>query len=395
MSVRYVFSVLFLLNLFNYIDRQVLYAVFPLIQTDLHLTDGQLGLLASVFMLVYMCYAPLMGVLADRFSRPRLMGLSALLWSAATLASASAKNFAHLIMARGMIGVGEGGFTTMAQPFLAEHYPPEKHALKLALFGLALPLGSALGYMLGGLLGHTWGWRIALMVLSIPGMFLALCVSFLPDPGRQRRTPPPGWLQYRTLFTHKPFLYVCLVQTVITFMMGGFSAWVPTYLFRYLNLNIAQAGVYFGGLVILCGTLGTYAGGKLTDAWLKKSSHAYARVMKLALLGCLLPIGLGLCATQLTTVLFCFGLAITFLFLPTGAIAAALVASTPANVRATAFAINIFMIHLLGDALSPVLIGGLSTTWGLRAAFWICTAVIMPGLWCCNRLLRHNVSLEN
>ena len=174
------FAVLFLLNLFNYIDRQVLYAVFPLVQTDLHISDFQLGSLASVFMLVYMCYAPICGYLADRKNRPHLIAISALIWSAATLAGGAAKNFTHLLTARGAVGIGEGGFTTIAQPFLAEHYPKEKHAWILGLFGLALPLGSALGYILGGVIGQTWGWRLAFMSVSIPGVLLALLAWFLP-----------------------------------------------------------------------------------------------------------------------------------------------------------------------------------------------------------------------
>ena len=390
MNTRRLFWVLFLLNLFNYIDRQVLYAVFPLLQTDLHLSDSQLGLLAWVFMAVYMCYAPVMGYLADRYRRPHLIGLSALVWSIATLASGAAKNFSHLLAARGLIGVGEGGFTTIAQPFLAEHYPKEKHASVLALFGLALPLGSALGYALGGVIGHTWGWRMAFMVLSIPGVFLALLAWFLPDKVRAVQTEHPTLSQYIQLVKNKPFLYVCLVQTVITFLMGGFSAWMPTYLFRYLHLNVAQAGAWFGGLVIVCGAIGTFAGGVWARYRLKTSPRAYYEVMFWALAGCMVPAWLGLGATHLVSVLVCFGLVIMCLFLPTGAIAAALVATTSAPVRAMAFAVNIFLIHLLGDALSPVLIGTLSNTWNLKAAFGVCTLVVIPGLFFCVRAAQTN-----
>ncbi|MBR4683062.1 MAG: MFS transporter [Elusimicrobiaceae bacterium] len=378
-----IFWILFLLNLFNYMDRQVLYAVFPLLQTDLHLTDGQLGTLASVFMLVYMCYAPVVGYLADRFSRPKLISLSALIWSGATLACGAAKNWAHLLAARGLIGVGEGGFTTLAQPFLAEHYPKEKHASRLALFGLALPLGSALGYTLGGLIGQAWGWRLAFMIVSVPGVFLALLAWFLPERTQRITHRKPHLKEYRTLLRNKPFLYVCFVQAAVTFMMGGFSAWAPTYLFRYLHLDAARAGSYFGILVIVCGAIGTYAGGKLAENRFKKSPHAYKQVMALALLGCLPPIWLGLFSSNLYAVLSCFGLAIIFLFLPTGAIAAALVDTTHTAVRAMAFALNIFIIHLLGDTLSPVLIGLLSNQWGLKLALLVCTAVVLPGLWCC------------
>lgn len=383
MHTRRLFLVLFLLNLFNYIDRQVLYAVFPLLQTDLHLSDSQLGVLATVFMFVYMVYAPVMGFLADRYRRPHFIGISALIWSVATLASGAAKNFTHLLTARGLIGVGEGGFTTIAQPFLAEHYPKEKHASVLALFGLALPLGSALGYALGGIIGHTWGWRMAFMALSIPGMFLALLAWFLPDNVRAGQPVRPTWRQYAQLFQNKPFLYVCLVQTVITFLLGGFSAWMPTYLFRYLHLNVAQAGTWFGGLVIVCGAVGTYLGGVWARRRLKTSPQAYYDVMKWALLACILPIWLGLSASHVYTVLSFFGLVIICLFLPTGAIAAALVDTTSAPVRTMAFAVNIFIIHLLGDAFSPALIGVLSNTWGLKLAFLLCALAVIPGLFFC------------
>lgn len=386
------FAVLFLLNLFNYIDRQVLYAVFPLIQTDLHISDFQLGALASVFMLVYMCYAPICGYLADRKNRPHLIAISALIWSAATLAGGAAKNFTHLLTARGAVGIGEGGFTTIAQPFLAEHYPKEKHAWILGLFGLALPLGSALGYILGGIIGQTWGWRLAFMSVSVPGVLLALLAWFLPDRARLSQadnSAKPAFVQYIRLLKNKPFLYVCLIQAVITFLIGGCSAWVPTYFVRHLGLNVAQAGSWFGGLVIVCGAIGTFWGGKWAAERLKQSDRAYYEVMAAALLGCVVPIWLGLSATYMYTALACFGAAIVLLFLPTGAIAAALVDTTPAPMRGMAFAVNIFIIHLLGDALSPSLIGFLSSRWNLETALWMATLVVVPGLWFCHLAARQ------
>ena len=179
MKIKPLFIILFCLNLLNYVDRQVLFSIFPLLQTDLNLTDLQLGTLASAFMLVYMCYAPIMGFLADRLCRPKLIAFSALLWSGATLACGAAQNYVSLLIPRALIGVGEGGFTPIAQPFLAEHAPKEKHAPLLAAFGLALPIGSALGYILGGAAGEHWGWRVAFMLAGIPGIFLAIFESYL------------------------------------------------------------------------------------------------------------------------------------------------------------------------------------------------------------------------
>ena len=381
---RVLFIILFLLNLFNYIDRQVLYSVFPLLQADLHLTDGQLGLLASVFMGVYMCYAPFMGYLADRFKRPILISVSALLWSVATLVCGTARNFTTLLLARGMTGVGEGGFTTIAQPFLAEKYPKEKHAFLLAAFGLALPLGSALGYVLGGWIGQTWGWRLAFMAVSIPGMLVGILAYFLPDETRAHQKTYPSLSSYKQLFKNKPFLSVCLAQAMITFIMGGYSSWAPTYFVRYLNIDVAHAGTWFGVLVIVCGAIGTFAGGKLAQQWRQYNINAYYRIILWSLAGAVVPAIYGLSAHGLVGALSSFGAVIILLFLPTGAIAAALVETTPCAIRAMAFAVNIFIIHLLGDMLSPFIIGYLSDKWDLRAALLACLVVILPGVY-----LRH------
>jgi predicted MFS family arabinose efflux permease len=376
-----IFWLLFALNLFNYIDRQVLFAVFPLIQKDLSVNDLQLGALASAFMMVYMCYAPLAAYFSDRTSRPKWIGISALIWSAATMGCTITKNFAGLIAARGLIGIGEGGFTTIAQPFLAEHYPKEKHASVLAKFGLALPVGCALGYILGGFIGQTWGWRSAFMLVGIPGVFLGLLALRMKDPLRQNNpSVKPSWREYKTLFTNRPFLCVCLVQAMTTFVLGGFSAWIPTYLLRYLDMNVAKAGFYFGVLVIVCGAIGTYAGGKVGVWWKQKSANGYYHVMTAALLAGLPAMWLALYSSSAAATLLTMGLAVILLFLPTGAIAAALVETTPAEIRVMAFAVNIFLIHLLGDALSPTLIGWISDVWNLRAALFIGTFAVGIGL---------------
>ena len=380
---KYFFIILFSLNLFNYIDRQVLYSVFPLLQTDLHLSDGQLGLLASVFMGVYMCYAPVTGYLADRMNRPKLISLSALLWSLSTLFCATARRFSALLLARGLTGVGEGGFTTIAQPFLAEKYPKEKHASLLAVFGLALPLGSALGYVLGGWIGQTWGWRLAFMALSIPGILVGGLAYFLPDETRARQTTYPPFSSYKQLFKNKSFLSICFAQAMITFIMGGYSSWMPTYFVRYLNIDVAHAGTWFGLLVVVCGAFGTLIGGKWAQYERKRDINAYYKIMMLSLAATLLPAIYGLGAMHLTGALISFGLVITLLFLPTGAIAAALIETTPASIRAMAFAVNIFIIHLLGDMLSPFIIGHLSDQLGLRSALLWCLAVILPGACAC------------
>jgi len=385
MSANYakkLFWILFCLNLLNYIDRQVLYSVFPLLQTDLRLTDLQLGSLASAFMLVYMCCAPVIGFLADRSPRHKLIAASAFVWSAATLCCAAARNFAGLFAARGLIGAGEAGFTTIAQPFLAEHYPPQKRASILALFGLALPAGGALGYVLGGLIGQHWGWKAAFMLAGIPGVFLAgLAWSQLNDPARVQtsRAAKPRLTDYLALLADKPFLWLCLAHAMITFVQGGLSAWMPTYFHRYLDFSVARAGLVFGALVVVCGAAGTFLGGKLADKLRSKTPYGYFWVIGIGICLTVPAAAAALCSRQAGWTLVFTGTAITCIFLPAGPVAASLVNLTHASVRSMAFAVNIFIIHALGDALSPVLIGRASETWGLKTALLLGCATLVPG----------------
>ena len=240
MNVKKLFWILFLLNLFNYIDRQVLFAVFPLLQTDLNISDTQLGTLASVFMIVYMLYAPLVGYFADRTQRQKWIGASALIWSAATMACAWAKNYMVLLVTRGFIGIGEAGFTTIAQPFLAENYPKEKRATILAGFALALPAGSAIGYLAGGFVGQHWGWRAAFMLVGIPGIFLGLmALTQLKDTLRltQGDRDRARTVDYLILLRNKSFIFLCLAHAMGTFALGGLSAWMPTYFHRFFDLR--------------------------------------------------------------------------------------------------------------------------------------------------------------
>lgn len=383
MNAKKLFWILFLLNLLNYIDRQVLYSVFPLLRQDLHLTDLQLGSLACAFMLVYMCWAPAAGFWADRAQRQKLISASAFVWSAATVLCAVAGNYAGLLAARSFIGAGEAGFTAIAQPFLAEHYPVKKRATVLALFGLALPAGSAVGYLFGGFAGQHWGWRTAFLLAGAPGFALAfLAWTRLKDSSRKNLSPAkrPKLTDYIALLTNRPFLWLCLAQAMITFVQGGFSAWMPTYFHRYFDLTVAQAGGVFGGIVVLCGAAGTFLGGKAADRLLAKNAKAYFMIIAAGILGTL-PFAWGALHALNAAAGVCFtGLAVLCIFLPMGPIAAALVALTDEKIRSMAFAVNIFIIHALGDALSPLLIGRASDAWGLKTALLLGCGALLPGL---------------
>lgn len=381
MKVKSLFWILFLLNLFNYIDRQVLFSVFPLIQNDLKINDSQLGALASVFMLVYMLYAPLVGYFADRSRRNLWIGSSALIWSVATCLSALARSYHGLLAARAFIGIGEGGFTTIAQAFLAENFPKEKRATILAYFGLALPAGSALGYLAGGLIGQHFGWRLAFMLVGIPGVFLGLlALTRIKDTARQfqARQQKPILSDYTALLKNKPFLFLCLAHAMQTFTLGGLSAWMPTYFHRFFDMSVGTAGLVFGLLVVVAGAIGTFAGGRVADWLLKRTDRAYFITILVSLMLMLPFAGAGIVSRRTPFSIIMFFFAVVFIFVPLGPISASIVALTKQKVRSMAFAVNIFLIHALGDALSPAIVGRISDATDLKVGVLVCVSMILP-----------------
>ena len=265
---------LFAVNLFNYIDRQILFAVFPAIKADLHLSDTQLGLLASAFMWVYLSAAPVFGLLADRRSRPRLMGLGVGIWSAATALSGVARGYGELLFGRAVVGVGEASYGAVAPAMLSDAYEPAHRGRALALFSMAIPVGSALGYLLGGVFEQEFGWRAAFFIVGLPGLCLAWTVGRLRDPARGGADPSaqgvggtaaPRCADYLVLLKTRSYLVNCLAMTAMTFAVGGLAAWVPTYLVRIRGMGLAEANLIFGLLTLVSGLGGTIAGGWLGD----------------------------------------------------------------------------------------------------------------------------------
>ncbi len=391
-STRWVLALLFGVNLLNYIDRQILYAVFPPIQTELGLSDTQLGLLASAFMWVYLTTAPVFGLLADRWSRPRLIGLGVGIWSVATAFSGVVRHFGDLLLGRAVVGVGEASYGAVAPAMLSDHFPPAERGRILAVFSMAIPVGSALGYLLGGVLGQALGWRAAFFIVGLPGLLLAWRVGALSEPvrggldGANRagdQLAPPGASDYFELFRTPTYVLNCLAMTAMTFAIGGLAAWVPTYLTRVRGMALAQANLAFGLLTLVSGVAGTLAGGWLGDRLLRRMPSAYFLVS---------GVGLALsvpCAAAVILledrlwVLTAIFLAEIFIFLNTGPLNAIIANVSRAEVRATAYAANIFVIHALGDAISPTIVGILSDWKGLAAAFWIAPITLaLASLFC-------------
>jgi predicted MFS family arabinose efflux permease len=379
-------------NLLNYIDRQILYAVFPPLQAELGLSDTQLGLLASAFMWVYLSTAPIFGLLADRWSRPRLMGLGLAVWSAATAFSGVVRGYGALLLGRAAVGIGEASYGAVAPAMLSDHFAPDARGRALAFFSMAIPVGSAFGYLLGGILERAFGWRAAFFIVGLPGLFLAWSVSRLADPARgaldgagshTAEADRPRARHYHELLGTPSYLLNCLAMTAMTFAVGGLAVWVPTYLARVRGMELAQANVTFGLLTLISGVIGTLMGGWLGDRLLPRVPAAYFLVSGVGLALSVPCAAAVILMDDRTWVLTAIFLAELLIFLNTGPLNAIIANVSRAEVRATAYAANIFIIHALGDAIAPTIVGMVSDRVGLATAFWIAPATLaLAALFC-------------
>ena len=397
---RYALALLMAVNLLNYIDRQVLYAVFPLIKADLRLSDTALGLLGSAFMLCYMLSAPLLGWVGDRASRVRLASGGLVVWSLATALAGLAPGYRTLLAARTTVGVGEASFGTVSPGLIADFFPRERRGRVLAWFYLAIPVGSALGYILGGVLGQRFGWHAAFLLVGAPGLLLALPLWFLHAPPRgggsgvERSPQENAGSTYANLFRNRSFVLNTLAMAAMTFALGGLAQWLPSFLHRIHSLDVEKGNTLFGAITVLAGIAGTLTGGWLGDRLQKKSGRGYLLVSGWGfLIGTPLAVW-AIVAPTLTGCLTAIFLAEFFLFLNTGPLNTVIVNVTSPAIRAMAFAVNIFFIHALGDAISPTILGWLSDLWGLRSALLITPgAMALAGFFCfiCGRYIEDDM----
>jgi multidrug resistance protein len=368
---RTALALLTTLNLLNYIDRSVLFAVQPLVQSEFHLTNTQVGYLTSAFLGFYMVAAPFVGPLADRYSRKRIIMLGAMFWSALTLLTAFTHTYWELLVRHTLVGIGEATFVTIAPTFVADLFPENQRGRIFGIFYLAIPVGTAAGYLLGGKLGPDFGWRFPFYIAAAPGFLLALAVAFLPEPPRGqfdsvKETPERSTLI--GLARNPAFWTVTLGMAAGTFSLGGIQVWMPTFLSVARGYSLKEANEMFGIIVVVCGIVASLAGGWLGDLLLPRMKGSYYFVSALSMaLG--VPVMIVALFAKGPIMLPAIALASFFLLLNTSPLNTALVNAVGAHIRATAIAVNIFLFHLLGDVPSPTLMGYVADHHSLQSAF--------------------------
>ncbi len=379
--------ILLAVNLLNYIDRQALYAVFPLIKADLNLSDTSLGFLGSAFMLCYMISAPLFGVLANRTSRVAIAATGVAIWSLATVCSGYAAGYRSLLAARTAVGIGEASFGTVSPGLLADFFPKEERGKIISWFYLAIPVGSATGYLLGGVIGQHYGWHAAFLLVGAPGLLLSLPVWFLREPASKQTADEKrqGVVKpdYLSLVRNRSFAMTTLAMAAMTFAIGGLAQWAPTFLNRMHALDVGKANFLFGGITVVAGIIGTLAGGALGDKLQRSSRSGYLTVSGWGFILGAPILALAIFSPSLLVSLVAIFFAETFLFFNTGPLNTVILNVTPQPLRAMAFAVNIFFIHALGDAVSPALLGWISDLSDLRNSLLVTPlAVIVAALFC-------------
>lgn len=379
------------LNFLNYLDRLVLSAVLKPIQRDLDMTNLLAGLLATVFLLGYFFTAPVFGALGDRLPRKGLIAFGILVWSGATLASGMCTSAVGLLVARAFVGIGEASYAVLAPTIIDDLYPPERKGRILSIFYLATPLGAALGFIVGGFVGAHWGWRHAFFVAGGPGILLALVCLFIKEPERTLTEKPDVWGNLAKLVRIPLYRKGVLGYCAVTAAIGGFQHWAPTFLDTRYNLGLDGANFRFGLVVVVGGAAGTVIGGR----WSDKSKAALGNadenwriksLLKICAVGATAgaPFALFAFLSPSSTLFFTFAfLCILFLFLNTSPINAVALGSVPPELRASAMALQIFAIHLLGDLWSPPFVGLLADHMPMQIALLALPVCIAAGalLW--------------
>jgi MFS family permease len=361
------------INALNYLDRFLVAPLLPLLIVGLSLDDRQAGSLQSAFILVYALVSPLAGWLGDRANRLRVAAFGVALWSVATAASGLASTFAWLLVFRATVGIGEATYTVITPSLLSDHYPASRRGFALSIFYAAMPFGIALGYVLGAQIGSRYGWRPAFFVAGGPGLLCALALLVLREPprgrfddGREAAKQLPLLEFLRTLRARPSYFFNMAAQTVYTFTMGGLGAWMPTYFVRERGISVASAGTIFGVLLLVTGFMGTLIGGRIGDKLAHKHRSAHFGFSGLTMLAAIPFTVTAVLAPAPLVYWSAMGITLFCLFLNQGPLNAALVNVLPTTARARGVGIHVTVIHLLGDAWSPFLIGVASNAIGLR-----------------------------
>jgi predicted MFS family arabinose efflux permease len=382
-QIWYVMIVVFILLVADFMTRLAIAPLFPLIKKEFDISDAQLGLLSTIVLVtVTICAIPL-SYLIDRWRRGKMISLMALVWSLASLASGLASNYATLFASRATLGVAEASYNSAGQTMIMATIKKKFRMTMSGLLFTGMTLGSALGLALGGVLGARYGWRTTLMMLAIPGVIFGILAWFMPD----YKNPPRGekgsagdvrfGQTFKQLLKNKTLLFIIIAYSFIMFIQYMGVTWMPMYLIRYLNMDMATAGT-IAGVMGLVGIVAMPIGGWIGDVVARKGPRNKIVVIWFSTLLIVVAYGMAVLLNYWPLFLVSnIGLCLT---IPLQQVAIQEV--VPVNQRASAFGLYYAGIFILGGLWSPYVIGAISDAINLQAGFlagigWCCIALFL------------------
>jgi MFS family permease len=387
------------LNFVNYIDRYILPGVQELVKKEFRVSDSEIGSITFWFFLTYMLSAPFTGWLGDHLPRKPLLIICAVAISAVNILTGTVHVFDSLIFRHAILGIGEASLGIYAPSLLSDFYPEEQRNRVLTIFYIAIPMGAAIGVLMGETVGARFGWRMPFYVSAVPGLLIALLILFLlkepargaSDPHTAKQPAPAvraslGQIaadnvrMVSRLAVNARYMYATLGMAMVTFSLGGISAWMPSFLERS-GFSPDSVGTIFGAIIAGGGLGGTAVGGWLAQRWLRTNHRALYLVSAWSAALTVPPALLCFFGPRVT-MLPALTVAMFLIMLGTGPLNAAIINAVPAAVRSTAVAIELLLIHALGDTPSPKLIGIVSdhSTLATGLALTLVTMLIAAAL---------------
>lgn len=384
---NYVFILLFLLYLFDYADRMVVNSMFSYIQKDLGINDFQSGWLVSIIYLTIGLLTFPISLVIDRWSRTKTVGIMAIVWSLATLLCAFTGNYVQLLMARILIGFGEAGYAPGGSALISGMYPIEKRSKMMGLWNASIPLGSAIGVTMGGIIAATWGWKHAFGIVAIPGLIIAILFLFVKDyktvdlsfiDKKNNRIKMEKKDMIREFLGKPSVLFTYFGMTAIVFVTTAMIVWLPKFFEQVNGMQPKTAGTLAGAVMMLA-LIGAPMGGVIIDRWRKNEPRA--RMLFPAITTFISAVLLFIAfyftrGTVQLAVLFVFGI---FIMLFIAGAAAVTQDVIHPGLRATSYAIAVLVQNLVGSFTAPIVLGRISDLTNIKTAMSILPFFLLLG----------------
>ena len=369
---RYLLAVMVGINFLNYLDRWVASAAAPLIQSEFALSDFEVGLLGTAFLLVYAVAALPFGFWADRGVRKRIIGIGVTIWSLATVLSGFAGSYVQLFLSRAVLGVGEASYYPAGTSLMSDYFPKETRGRAMSIWGAGTAFGIAVGFAGGGIVAEKFGWRYAFFFTALPGLVFAVLAFTMREPLRgaaERLGPRIEEARHATLRAFLNLLriptlrWTILSQTVLYFVLASNAFWLPTVLARRFDMSVGKAGTLSGVVIVLGGLIGTLGGGWLADRWARKSPNGHVKVGMIGFLIASATICVAILAPYAIFLPFFF-ITVVAMYMHSGPFTAIGQNVVSPTLRASSVTLLLFVSHVFGDSYSTAAVGALSDALG-------------------------------